>query len=138
MAIKTITTHISGVKAEYHRISQATIDFNTQTAQIVVLSYLETSKRVEEKDLKKYMAEKDALSAQLDELMKNATEENKEEREELSQKINDYPVPSPEDTQPRNIFKTVYEVEIPEGRDFSLNFAYGWLKENVYPGAKDC
>lgn len=138
MAIKLNTTHISGAKADYHRISEAAIDFNTSEAQIVVLSYMETSKRNEEKDLKKYIKEQEALREQLDELMKDATPENEEERIELSQKINDSPEVSPESTGPRNIFKTVYTIQLPEGQDFSLAFAYNWLKENIYPGAKDC
>lgn len=66
------------------------------------------------------------------------TTELKARREELSDQLNAMPALKPEDTAPRNIFQERYEIDLPADTDFSLDFAYGWLKENVYKEAWDC
>lgn len=49
MAIKQKITSVSGVEAEYHRISEATIDYTQRKAYTTVVSYLGAAKRDEEK-----------------------------------------------------------------------------------------
>lgn len=138
MAIKQEITSVSGVKTEYHRISSATIDYTNRKAYIVVQSYLEAEKRNEEKAQVNDTAERDALMKELDELVANPTDENEARRIELSEQINALPQRTPDDVAPRNIFELQYEIDLPDDMEFSLEFAYGWLKDNVYKESEDC
>lgn len=143
MAINQQITTLSGVTVEYHRISEAMIDYTNRKATIVVLSYLGSAKRDEEKVQATDTAERDAIMKELDELVmaydeKTDTPELKARRVELSNQINAMPQLTPDDVAPRNIFMERHEIDLPDGVDFTLKFAYGWLKENIYKEATDC
>lgn len=144
MAIKQSITSVSGVKAEYHRIAEAYIDYTGRKATIKVLSYLGAAKRDEEKERAVKDAEKAEIEKELNELVaryKSPEEDSPEEkarREELSKQLNDMPQLTPDDVAPRNIFEEHYEIDLPADTEFTLEFAYGWLKENIYKEAKDC
>lgn len=144
MAIKQEITSVSGVKTEYHRISSATIDYTNRKAYIVVQSYLGSEKRDEEKERALKDAKKAEIEKELHELLIKYTTpeadppEEEARRNELSKQLNDMPLLTPDDVAPRNIFETQYEIELPADTDFDLEFAYNWLKENVYKEAEDC
>lgn len=138
MAIKQEITSISGATAEYHRISEAHIDYTKRKANITVLSYLDSDKRDEEKTQASQDSERETIMKELDELVANPTEENKERRIELSNQINALQYQNPEELAPRNIFAEQYQIDLPADTDFTLEFAYGWLKENIYQEAEDC
>lgn len=38
----------------------------------------------------------------------------------------------------RYILKTEHYITLPDDTDFDLEFAYGWLKENIYTSSEDC
>lgn len=138
MALKQQITGVTGVTAEYHRISSAMIDYTQRKAYITVVSYLDTTKRDEEKTNAEPGAQRDILMKELNELVANPTDENEARRIELSEQVNALPGQTPEDVAPRNITEDHYDIELPQGTDFTLEFAYGWLKENVYKEAEDC
>lgn len=144
MAIKQQITSVSGVKTEYHRISEALINYTERKATIVVLSYLEAEKRDEEKERALQDAKKAEIDKELTELLAKYTSpetdppEEAARRKELSDQLNAMPLLTPDDVAPRNIFREQYEIELPADTDFNLEFAYGWLKDNVYKNAKDC
>lgn len=138
MALKQQITSVSGASTEYHRISEAAIDYTNRKARITVCSYLEAEKRDEEKTQASSDTERKALLDELNELLANPTDENEARRVELSNQINALPERTPDDVAPRNLFTERYELDIPANTEFSLEFAYSWLKENVYTAAEDC
>lgn len=138
MAIKQAITSVSGATTEYHRISQAMLDYNQRKAYITVLSYLGAAKRNEEKENAQPSLQRDIIMKELDELVANPTEENEARRIELSEQVNALPLQTPDDVAPRNIFEKHYEIDLPTDTDFNLEFAYGWLKENIYTSSEDC
>lgn len=144
MALKQQITSVSGATTEYHRISEATIDYTNRKAYITVLSYLEAEKRDEEKERALQDAKKAEIEKELYELVARYTTpeadppEEKARRNELSKQLNDIPLLTPDDVAPRNLFTEQHTLEIPEDTEFSLEFAYNWLKENVYTEAEDC
>lgn len=138
MAIKQQITNVSGVKTEYHRISSAMIDYTLRKAYITVLSYIGSAKRDEEKAQTNDGVERDTLMRELDELVANPTEENEARRIELTNEVNALYERTPEDVAPRNVSEERYEIDLLADTDFSLEFAYNWLKENIYTSPEDC
>lgn len=138
MAIKQKITNITGVTTEYHRIGSAAVDYTMRQASIVVLSYLGASKRNEEKAQASKNNNRIILQSELNELVQNPTKDNEARRIELPSQINDLPLQTPEDVEPRNILRSKYELYLPIDTDFTLEFAYGWLKDNVFLEGEDC
>lgn len=137
MALQQQITTVSGAVTEYYRISEAMINYTNRKAYITVLSYLDTDKREEEKTQASKDAHKEELMTELDKLVANPTDENEARRIELSNEINALPQQTPEDVEPRNMFSTSYEIDVPADTDFNLAFAYAWLKENIFTEAVD-
>lgn len=137
MALQKQITTISGAVTEYYRISEAMINYTHHKAYITVLAYLDSGKRNEEKAQATRTADRATLMAELDQMVANPTDENEARRIELSNQINALPEQTPSDVEPRNMFASQYEIDIPADTDFSLAFAYGWLKENIYVDATD-
>lgn len=138
MAIKQQVTSVSGATTEYHRISHLMADFTERKAEVVVASYLNETKRDEEKSKSVEQDNKAVLMEELDELVTNATEENEARRIELTNQINSLPEYTPDDVAPRNISVERHEITWPAGTDFNLEYVYNWLKENVYTSSQDC
>lgn len=138
MAIKQEIVALSGATAEYHRISEVHVDYTKREATISVLSYLGESKRDEEKQQTLKSAERQALMDELDKLVVEPTEDNEARRIELSEQINAMSSPTPESVEPRNMFMATYTIKLPNDADFTLAFAYGWLKEHIYVDGEDC
>lgn len=142
MALQQQITSLSGVKTDYHRVSEAMVNYTDRKAYITVLSYLEVGKREEEKAQSNKDEELKNKEAELTELVEaydeqTDTPELKARRIELTNEVNALYERTPDDVAPRNIFKEQYELELPADTDFNLEFAYGWLKDNVFTDATD-
>lgn len=141
MAIKQSITNLSGTKTEYHRISYANIDYTERRAIITVSSYINASKRGEEKSNVERQKNLLALQDELNALVEEPTESNKDRRVELTNAINEMLETAPiteEDLASREVQSKLYTIFLPANTDFNLEFAYNWLKENIYPNAQDC
>lgn len=143
MAIKQSITNLSGATAEYHRISEAHVNYTKREVMIVVLSYISSDKRDEEKTQSSNTIDRKAITEELDGLLaiyneETDTKELYDRRVELSNQLNAIPLQAPEDVAPRNIFSSDYTIELPANTDFTLEFAYSWLKENIYQESEDC
>lgn len=143
MAIKQEITSVSGVKTEYHRISEAYLNYTQRRATIIVLSYLEAEKRDEEKAQASIDEELKTKNAELEELVKaydkpTDTPELYDRRVKLSNEVTALQNRTPEDVAPRNIFNEQYTLDLPTDAEFTLEFAYNWLKNNIYKNSEDC
>lgn len=138
MAIKQAITSITGSTTEYHRISEVTIDYQTRKVAMKVLSYLDSTKRDEEKGSASQNFQRDTIMKELEALVINPTPENEARRIELSNQINAMPLQTVEDAAPRNISSDIHEFDLPQDTDFTLEYAYNWLKQNIYTSSEDC
>lgn len=137
MALKQNITNTSGAITEYHRISNAVGDLTAGRAYIVVLSYLNSSKRDEEKTQTAKDIQRMELRSGLEKLNSNLTPDNEAKRDELEKQLEALNSDQ-NDGRPRSMFKSTYEFSLPENGNFSLELAYNWLKENVYTNSEDC
>ncbi len=137
MALKQNITNTSGATTEYHRISGAVGDLTAGRAYIIVLSYLNSSKRDEEKTQAANDIKRMELKSELEKLNSNPTSDNKSKRDELEKQLEALNADH-NDGKPRNMLKSTYEFSLPENGNFSLELAYNWLKENVYTNSEDC
>ena len=79
------------------------------------------------------MIEYNESVTRLDELVANPTEENEQERMELSEQINSLiPV-----TEIASLHLSEAEYKLPLDESFSIQNAYSWLKENIFTDATD-
>ena len=137
MALKQEITSVTGATTTYHRISDAIIYYTQRKAHIIVQSYIDEAKRDEEKKNAQPDKQRAELMAELQPLVEKPTDDNEDKRNELSQKLNKMELQSPKDLTPRNISDEHYDIDLPDGVDFTLEYAYQWLKENVYTEAED-
>lgn len=133
MALQQSVTNEKGATTTYHRIVKANLDFATREATLTVFSYVAESLRQAEKNDLTRMIEYNESVARLDELVANPTEENEQERIELSEQINSL-VPT---TEVANLHLNEAEYKLPLDESFSIQGAYSWLKENVFTDATD-
>ena len=133
MALRQSITNEKGATTTYHRIVKAKLDFTTKEATLTVFSYATESLRQAEKEDSSKLVDRDKLVERLDELISNPTEENEQERIELSEQINSL-VPT---TEVANLHLNEAEYKLPLDESFSIQDAYSWLKENVFTDATD-
>ncbi len=134
MALQQSITNEKGATTTYHRIVKAKLDFTTKEATLTVFSYATESLRQAEKEDSSKLVDRDKLVERLDELVSNPTEENEQERIELSDKLNSL-APTAESAS-LHLLETEYILPLLNG-DFSIKDAYKWLKENVFIEAMD-
>lgn len=133
MALQQSITNEKGATTTYHRIVKAKLDFTIKEATLIVFSYATESLRQAEKEDSSKLVDRDKLVERLDELVSNPTEENEQERIELSDKLNSS-APTAESAS-LHLLETEYI--LPLNDDFSIKDAYKWLKENVFVEATD-
>ena len=133
MALKQSVTNEKGASTIYHRIAKADLDFNTRKAELVVYSYATASLREAEKAEFEDKIKLDELTDRLNELVANPTEENEQERIELSEQINALP-PITEVTE-RHLVESTYKMSIHE--EISMEEIYIWLKNEVFTDSTD-
>lgn len=139
---------ITGAVSNYHRIGAANVDYETKIAQITVLSYFSEDKREEEKSENKIIdsnldreRRKQQLLNRINELLANPTDDNLKEREDVSAQLQAINEEEDTATYPDNIarymYSTQYTIQMGSSDDYTLKYAYEWLKTNVYKDAKD-
>lgn len=133
MALQQPITNEKGATTTYHRIVKANLDFTTKEAVLTIFSYVAESLRQAEKDDLAKMAEYNEAVTRLDKLVANPTEENEQERVELSEQINSL-IPA---TEVASLHLNEVEYKLPLDESFSIQNAYSWLKENVFTDATD-
>lgn len=133
MALQQSKTNEKGATTTYHRIVRATLDFSEKKATLLVFSYATGSLRQAEKDDLASLKTYNELVERLDELVSKPTEENKQERRDISEQLKSL-APVAEIT-PLHLLEAEYI--LPLNDDFSIKDAYGWLKENVFVDATD-
>lgn len=133
MALQQSITNEKGATTTYHRIAKANLDFATKEATLTIFSYVTESLRQAEKDDLAKMTEYNKSVAHLDELVADQTEENEQERIELSKQINS----SVSVTEIASLHLDELECKLPLDESFSIQNAYSWLKENVFADATD-
>ncbi len=133
MALQQTTTNEKGAITVYHRIVKADLDFNKKEASLIVYSYAaESLRHLEKQDLankNKY----EQIVAKLDELISNPTEDNEQERIDLSNELNSL-MPIMEVEQ-KHLTETGYQLPLDE--NFSISDAYNWLKGNIFTDSID-
>lgn len=145
---QTFSDPITGSVSSYHKISTVTVEYDTKTAKVTVLSYYDEEKREEEKETSKAIAEnearqarKDQLLARLNELLGVPNDENENERKDISAQLQEINDEEDAATYPkmlsRFMYSTVYAIQMNTADDYTLKYAYDWLKTNVYTEAKD-
>lgn len=138
MALKIARELQSGIVTEVHRIIGTVIDFNNHFIEITVASYVNGEKRETEIANEKALKDFVELKAKLDDLVQNATEENEQERQELSEQINEI-VENGQPTTPDLSIATFKHRLFLTGRDkYNRSDLYKYLKTlPEYAGAED-
>lgn len=90
MALGKAITSPNGVVTNYHRVVGAKFKFEREqfTVALRVASYVSDTVRQAEIDAHEYNVLLNATQQQLDELVANASEENEQQRQELSEALN--------------------------------------------------
>ena len=134
MALSQTITNEKGAKTTYHRVAKAELDFNKQEAEITIYSYATQTLRKAEKDEAATKVKRDTIMAELDALVANPTDDNKDRRIELSNQVNELPVVN--EVTERHLVETKHKIQLTSD-NFTLKDVYIWLKNSVYIGAID-
>lgn len=145
---QTYSDPITGSVSNYHRISAVSLDYQTKTAQVTVLSYYNEDKRDEEKEESDVIAtnaareaRKQQLLTRINQLLANPTDDNEEERKDISAQLAVINEEEDAATYPtfvaRFMYSTNFTIQMNTSDDYTLKYAYEWLKTNVFKESKD-
>ncbi len=119
MALSLKQTTDKGITANYHRISGISIDFNSHKLTVKVASYASADYRDHEQDFNKALIELKNKRELLDELIKNASDDNEAERIKLTAEINESPLAMTSDDAIKDVsvYQNNYDLELTDNYD---------------------
>ncbi|MDD4410877.1 MAG: hypothetical protein PHE32_04190 [Candidatus Shapirobacteria bacterium] len=100
MAIENKISLDNGVETNYHRIIKVEVDVLEKKVKTTFAHYFSEEKRNEEKEIEKTVTDLSSVREELDKLVLEPTEENKDRRQELSDIINN----APQTSEKKNLF----------------------------------
>lgn len=136
MALLLERTSDNGVATSYHRIGAFTPDFDRKTVEVTVRSYTSESYRATERAQFDTEAQIENLRAQIENLLLEPTDENEQERIDLSNQLNQL-------TEAQTVKNDYFVVEqkiklaVPAGTEYTREALYKLLKQEKFAGATD-
>lgn len=132
MALLLDITLENGVVANYHRISKANFDFNKGIADITLVSYVTDRQRSVEKQSIADVSSMKSMRDRLDYLVQNASDENVEERNTLTNTINSIVESSGEPTAKELAVSTqTFSIAVDASLDISKSSIYDIVKATI-------
>lgn len=137
MALLLDKTSDNGVKTAYHHIAAFTPDFDRRTVQVVVRSYTADSYRETEKAQFDTDNQIETLRSQIEALLEAPTDENEQERIDLSNQLNQL---TENQTTKNDYFVVEQKLDLPVAADFEYTrrALYELLKQGQFASATDC